>query len=147
MKRSIFPVLALLMTAVALPFDAVGGPAGEDDARYGMQASREGKLEAALRYFKRAINAGGLKGNELAAVYVNRGLTYYRLNKPKKAIVDYNTALKMTPRNAYAFNNRGLAYEKLGRRSEAIRDYRRALKIDSTLWRTKVNLERLGIKP
>ena len=146
MTRFAVAIVALFAAFAMLPGGALGA-AGEDDARYGLQASREGKLEAALRYFKRAIKAGGLKGNALAAVYVNRGLTYYRLGKPKKAIVDYNTALKITPRNAYAFNNRGLAYEKLGRRYDAIRDYRTALKIDGTLWRTKANLERLGIKP
>lgn len=136
-----------LAWALIAPGTVLAGPAGEDDARYGMEASKQGKLREALGYFKRAIQAKGLKGHQLAAVYVNRGLTYYRLAKYNKAIVDFETALKITPKNAYAFNNRGLTYEKLGKRALAIRDYRAALKIDPTLWRTKTNLERLGVRP
>jgi len=142
---------ALLVLVLVFAFGASGtalaGPPGEDDARYGMEASKQGKLREALGYFKRAIQAKGLKGHQLSAVYVNRGLTYYRLAKYNKAIADFNTALKIVPKNAYAFNNRGLAHEKMGNRVLAIRDYRAALKIDPTLWRTKTNLERLGVRP
>jgi tetratricopeptide (TPR) repeat protein len=146
MLRSALIALAVVL-AVGAPGRVLAGPAGEDDARYGMDASKKGKLREALGYFKRAIQAGGLKGHRLAAVYVNRGLTYHRMAKYTKALADYRTALKITPRNAYAYNNRGLTYEKLGRRALAIRDYRAALKIDPTLWRTKINLERLGGRP
>jgi len=145
--RTVLIVVALttgMALSVIAPGGALAGPAGEDDARYGMEASKQGKLREALGYFKRAIQAKGLKGHELSAVYVNRGLTYYRLAKYTKAIADFDTALKIVPKNAYAFNNRGLTYEKLGRRALAIRDYRSALKIDPSLWRTKTNLERLG---
>jgi tetratricopeptide (TPR) repeat protein len=150
---------ALLVTALAAAFitaiaisiagsgAALAGPPGEDDARYGVEASKKGKLREALGYFKRAIQANGLKGYQLSAVYVNRGFTYYRLAKYEKAIADFNTALKILPKNPYAYNNRGLVYEKLGKRELAIRDYRMALKIDPTLWRVKTNLERLGATP
>ncbi|MDH3232964.1 MAG: tetratricopeptide repeat protein [Alphaproteobacteria bacterium] len=150
MARTALIVVALAW-GLALPFvapmNALAGPAGEDDARYGMEASKQGKLREALGYFKRAIQAKGLKGHQLSAVYVNRGLTYYRMAKYSKAIADFNTALKIVPKNAYAYNNRGLAHEKMGNRALAIRDYRAALKIDPTLWRTKTNLERLGARP
>lgn len=146
MTRSLrlVPVIALALIAAQA---ALAGPKGEDDARYGVEASKKGKLKEALTYFKRAIQAGGLKGYELSAVYVNRGFTYYRLAKYQKAIADFDTAIKILPKNAYAYNNRGLTYEKLGKRELAIRDYRMALKIDPTMWRTKTNLERLGVTP
>lgn len=140
-------VIAALAIALCLPGGALAGPKGEDDARYGEDASKKGKFQEALRYFKRAIEAKGLKGYRLSAVYVNRGLTYYRMAKYKKAMADFDMAIKLVPRNPYAYNNRGLVYEKLGRRDLAIRDYRTALKIDPRLWRTKVNLERLGVRP
>jgi tetratricopeptide (TPR) repeat protein len=149
-NRSAFLVAAAVWAtvwAVASPSLALAGPPGEDDARYGVEASKKGKLQDALGYFKRAIQAKGLKGYQLSAVYVNRGLTYYRLAKYQKAIADFNTAIKILPKNAYAYNNRGLTYEKLGKPALAIRDYRIALKIDPTLWRTKTNLERLGAQP
>ena len=150
MNRSALLVAATILAtiwALASPSLTLAGPAGEDDARYGVEASKKGKLREALGYFKRAIQAKGLKGYQLSAVYVNRGLTYYRLAKYEKAIADFNTALKIVPKNPFAFNNRGLTYEKLGKRELAIRDYRMALKIDPTMWRTKVNLERLGARP
>jgi tetratricopeptide (TPR) repeat protein len=140
-------VFGAVLWAIASPNPARAGTPGEDDARYGVEASKKGKLREALGYFKRAIQAKGLKGYQLSAVYVNRGLTYYRLAKYQKAIADFNTALKIVPKNAYAYNNRGLTYEKLGKRKLAIRDYRMALKIDPTLWRTKTNLDRLGVQP
>lgn len=140
-------LVSALAIALATPGAALAGPPGEDDARYGVEASKKGKLREALSYFKRAIQAKGLKGHQLSAVYVNRGLTYYRLAKYQKAVADFNTALKILPKNAYAYNNRGLTYEKLGKPKLAIRDYRMALKIDPTLWRTKTNLERLGVRP
>lgn len=145
-KRPVY-IAAALLWAVASTSIVLAGPPGEDDARYGVEASKKGKLREALGYFKRAIQANGLKGYQLAAVYVNRGFTYYRMAKYQKAIADFNAAIKILPKNAYAFNNRGLAYEKLGERALAIRDYRMALKIDPTLWRTKTNLERLGARP
>lgn len=145
-NRSAFLVAAIVW-AIASPSLALAGPPGEDDARYGVEASKKGKLREALGYFKRAIQAKGLKGYQLSAVYVNRGLTYYRLAKYQKAIADFNAAIKILPKNAYAYNNRGLTYEKLGKPALAIRDYRMALKIDPTLWRTKTNLDRLGVQP
>ena len=150
MARTALIVVALawgLASPFIAPMNVLAGPAGEDDARYGMEASKQGKLREALGYFKRAIQARGLKGHQLSAVYVNRGLTYYRMAKYNKAIADFNTALKIVPKNAYAYNNRGLTHEKMGNRALAIRDYRTALKIDPTLWRTKTNLERLGARP
>jgi tetratricopeptide (TPR) repeat protein len=138
---------AALACAIVSSTAAFAGPRGEDDARYGMEASKKGKFREALGYFKRAIEANGLKGYQLSAVYVNRGFTYYRMAKYKKALADFNTALRIVPKNAYAYNNRGLTYEKLGKRELAIRDYRAALKIDPTLWRTKENLARLGGSP
>ena len=133
--------------ALGAPGPALAGPPGEDDARYGVEASKKGKLREALGYFKRAIQANGLKGYQLSAVYVNRGLTYYRMAKYEKALADFNAAIKILPKNPYAYNNRGLTYEKLGKRELAIRDYRMALKFDPTLWRTKTNLDRLGARP
>jgi len=145
-KRSLFLISALTL-ALGATATALAGPKGEDDARYGVEASKKGKLRDAIGYFKRAIEAGELKGYQLSAVYVNRGFTYYRMAKYQKAIADYDTALKILPKNPFAYNNRGLVYEKLGKRELAIRDYRMALKIDPTLWRTKTNLERLGVTP
>ena len=62
-------------------------------------------------------------------------------------MADYDQAIKIDPRNAYAFNNRGLAFEKRGDRERAIADYRRALKINPKLWLTQQNLKRLGVSP
>lgn len=140
-------LVAAISAAIAAPGTALAGPPGEDDARYGVEASKKGKLREAIGYFKRAIQANGLKGYQLSAVYVNRGFTYYRMAKYQKALADFNTAIKILPRNAYAYNNRGLVYEKLGKRELAIHDFRMALKIDPTMWRTKTNLERLGATP
>ncbi|MHA1538172.1 MAG: tetratricopeptide repeat protein [Alphaproteobacteria bacterium] len=123
------------------------GAKGEDDYRYGLQAARRGEHKAAIRYFKRAEKAGGLKGRRAVALFVNRGLVWHFMGKYKKAVADYDTALKLFPGNPIALNNRGWAREKLGQKQAAIRDYRAALKINPKMQRTRDNLKRLGVKP
>lgn len=51
----------------------------------------------------------------------------------KRAIADYDAAIKIEPHYAAAFYNRGNARLDLGDRNGAIADYRQALKLDPHL--------------
>ena len=145
MTRCVKPIVLLLL--LALPAPALASSASEDAQRYGIMEMKKQNFREALRFFTRAIKLGEMKGEAAAGLYLNRGFTYHFLGKFKKAIADYDLAIKLKRNYAYAYNNRGWSFEKLGEKALAIRDYRRALKIDPALGRPKENLIRLGVKP
>lgn len=58
--------------------------------------------------------------------YINRSWAYAEIGAFEKAIEDCNEALRLTPKNAMAFNNRGLVYEKKGDMDRAGKDYFKA---------------------
>ena len=147
-------LIAVLLVAAALSAGVDARPTvaqttkAEDELRFGLLMVRQRKYQSAVRHFTRAIKFGSeLSRKQLSRAYVNRGYTYQNIGKPKKAMADYNQAIKIDPGNAYAFNNRGLAFEKRGDRERAVADYRRALKINPKLWLTQQNLKRLGVAP
>jgi tetratricopeptide (TPR) repeat protein len=140
-------IVILLLLLVPLPAAAVDTTASEDAQRYGIEEMKKQRWRAALRFFTRAVKLGEIKGEAAAGLYLNRGITLHFLGKFKKAIADYNLAIKLKRNYGRAYNNRGWAYEKLGQRALAIRDYRRALAIDPKLLRPRDNLIRLGEKP
>ncbi len=141
------PNVLLLALLLALPAPVLASSASEDAQRYGIVEMKKQRWRAALRFFTRAVKLGEMKGESAAGLYLNRGITYHYLGKFKKAIADYNLAIKLKRNYGYAYNNRGWAYEKLGEKALAIRDYRRALAINPALLRPKDNLIRLGEKP
>jgi len=141
------PIILLLFLLMSLPASAVDTTASEDAQRYGINEMKKQRWRAALRFFTRAVKLGEMKGEQAAGLYLNRGITYHFLGEFKKAIADYNQAIKLRRNYGRAYNNRGWSYEKLGQRALAIRDYRRALAIDPNLMRPRDNLIRLGEKP
>ena len=61
--------------------------------------------------------------------YINRSWAYAETRAFEKAIEDGNEALRLTPKNAMAFNNRGLVYEKKGDMERAGKDYFKACEL------------------
>jgi tetratricopeptide (TPR) repeat protein len=62
--------------------------------------------------------------------YNNRGLAYVNLGEYRRAIKDYDEALRRDPFYANAYQGRGLAYVNLGEYRRAIEDYDQALRLD-----------------
>jgi tetratricopeptide (TPR) repeat protein len=46
------------------------------------------------------------------------------------ALTDYDTALRLDPNFAQAYNNRAVLYKKMGDRAKALADYEAALRLD-----------------
>ncbi len=61
--------------------------------------------------------------------YINRSWAHAEIRAFEKAIEDSNEALRLTPKNAMAFNNRGLVYEKKGNMDRAGKDYLKACEL------------------
>ncbi len=62
--------------------------------------------------------------------YSNLGIAYKDRGDLKKALENYDKALKIDPGYADAYNNRGVAYLKAGMPSEALEDFTRALALN-----------------
>jgi tetratricopeptide (TPR) repeat protein/uncharacterized membrane protein YhdT len=66
---------------------------------------------------------------DLAAAYVNRGVTYDEKDQYDLAIADYDKAIKINPDDAQTYYNRAIVYSEKGERERAIADYNTAIKL------------------
>src|SRR5207248_8403457 len=55
---------------------------------------------------------------------------YEDMHQHKRAIEDYDEAIRLDPKNADAYNNRGAVYKRLGQNKSAIESYTQALEAD-----------------
>jgi tetratricopeptide (TPR) repeat protein len=62
--------------------------------------------------------------------FVNRGIAYRRRGDLKRALLDYDEAIRLNPTAADAFNNRGNAYWALNNFDRAIQDYDEAIRLN-----------------
>ena len=85
--------------------------------------------DVAIAACTRLIESGEFTGNGLAAIYFNRGVTWYEMGNYDRAIQDYNEATKLNPNFEQAFFNRGNAYSEKGQFERAIQDYNRAIEL------------------
>lgn len=85
---------------------------------------------ARINACSRLIQSGRLGAAHQAVAYNNRGFAYRRLKQYRRAIQDFNEALRLNPRYAGAYNNRGIGYANLKRYHRAIQDYNEALLIN-----------------
>jgi lipoprotein NlpI len=76
------------------------------------------------------IQSGRETGRNLAVVYYSRGLAYYDKGDDDRAIAEYNEAIRLDPKFAYAYSSRGLAYDHKGDLERASPDYDEAIRLD-----------------
>ena len=62
--------------------------------------------------------------------YNNRGSVYHTLGQHRRAIQDYDEAIRLSPQLAAAYNNRGGAYARLGQAANAKADQEKACQLD-----------------
>jgi len=65
-----------------------------------------------------------------AATYNDRGLAREKKGDLNGAIADFNEAIKLDPKYAYAYNNRGNIKSRKGDLNGAMADYNRAIKLN-----------------
>jgi tetratricopeptide (TPR) repeat protein len=124
-------LLALGLASTAARADSLG------DVRTGNAAFADGRYEAAVDAFSRAILAGDLNHEALAITFNNRGVAYSELGDYDRAIGDYGQALALVPGDATAIRNLRIAYirraaasARLGDRAAAVADYDRAIELE-----------------
>jgi tetratricopeptide (TPR) repeat protein len=65
-----------------------------------------------------------------ALLFYRRGLAYSHKKRYEWAIADYDEAIRLDPKNAFAFFNRGNAYMEKGQYDRAIADFDEAIKLN-----------------
>jgi tetratricopeptide (TPR) repeat protein len=119
----LLPVLA----AFTLLLGASGHPAhAQDDAAVCHKSSGP----VALAACDRAIASGRFDGLELARLHTSRGVERRRAKDIDGAIADYDAAIKINPKDQFAFNNRANLQRDKGDLDRAIADYSEAIRID-----------------
>jgi tetratricopeptide (TPR) repeat protein len=129
-----------LMTALAFSTLLAGNPVAADtlgEVRSGNAAFGEGRYEAAVDAYSRAILAGDLDPEALAVTFNNRGVAYSELGDYDRAIQDYGQALGLKPGDATAIKNLRIAHirragaaAQLGEQDAALADYNQAIELD-----------------
>jgi tetratricopeptide (TPR) repeat protein len=74
-----------------------------------------------------------------ASDYNNRGVTFNNLEQHRRAITDYDEAIRIDPTFAQAYYNRGNSYSALGQHERAITDYDEAIRVDPTFAQAYTN--------
>ena len=91
---------------------------------------RSGNHEFAIEGYTMYISIPGVKKENLADGYNNRGISYRRLGKADLAFADFSKAFQLVPTNASFIANRGNANLDLKKYDEASADYAAAIKLD-----------------
>ena len=102
-----------LTTAICLACSLGAGVALADsvgDVRTGNAAFGDGRYDAAIELFSRAILAGDLEPEALAITFNNRGVAYSELGDYDRAIKDYQQALALVPKDPTAIKNLRIAH-------------------------------------
>jgi len=81
-----------------------------------------------------------LKKYEHSTAYSNRGAYYMKLRDTKKALADFNDAIRVNPYMAEAYVNRGAIYSDSGDEEKAIAENRKALRLRPNMFQPDVNI-------
>lgn len=112
---------------------------GLDEASAGLAAAQRGDDDEALRRYSAAIAAGDLSPFNVMLAHHNRGNTYQDKGDYRRAIPEYDIAIRLQPGYAEAWFARGRARFALGEFADAVMDFAQSLKLDpadaySALW-------------
>lgn len=102
------------------------GENGAEDYVKASAAFEAGDCAAALRYYERAFEKGGLPRRALAAGHNNRGRCFYDRGGFEDALADFDRAIGLDRKFAAAYYNRGRVHNAMGHRDDAKADLQTA---------------------
>ncbi len=103
---------------------------GVEDNNNCYEQFRGGDMKLAIYYCSRAIQSGDLEQGDMVVALLNRGVAYKNTGNLEMAVVDYSSALEISPNDALLFSNRANAYRELNRPVEAMSDINRSLELN-----------------
>ncbi len=125
-------LFALLSLFLLLPAAAAGQSdfRPQDPCEPATKALSDGSShETRIELLSRCLIAGKSGDYDKAAIYSNRGVSYYATGRYQNAVEDFDRAIELSPGDADYYNHRGAAYKKLGKPARAIQDFDSALGI------------------
>ncbi|ANH79717.1 hypothetical protein A8C56_00860 [Niabella ginsenosidivorans] len=129
----------LLLSCIAIPVFAQDN--GAQSVNKGNEFFKEGKLEAAVTEYDKAVN-----GPAKYVALVNKGNALYRLKKYEDAIKSYQLASDAANTNnalrSGAFYNTGVVYSNQNKLTESIEAYKNALRLNSNDRNARENLQK-----
>ena len=106
---------------------------GADEAKAGLELAHMRLNELALSQFEKALQAGDLSPENREKTFYNLGTVFLDSSRPDLALIVFDEALKLSPRQTRTLINRGEALRAMGRHDEAIRTLDQALAINGSL--------------
>jgi cytochrome c-type biogenesis protein CcmH/NrfG len=94
----------------------------QSSTKVGMSAEQQGNIDM--------LKAQVRKRPDNKAAWIQLGNNYFNANLPGKAIMAYNKALALDPRDADVWTDLGVMYRRSGRPKKAVDCFDRAMKID-----------------
>ena len=79
------------------------------------------------------IDAGALSSNTLAALHVRRGYALYRMDKSTEALVDFERAIELNPKNFQAWQGKSFALDGLDEDITALEAVEMSLALEPTM--------------
>lgn len=117
------------MTRLARPDPTLRDPRSRDLESRIVEAlwlHSAGQLESAIRLYGRILRMRLPSPAVRSMIYNHRGIAHLALSRPKRALQDFDRALRANRENHRAHYNRGLCFRAVGQPERALRELRRA---------------------
>lgn len=121
--------LFLMMASITGVSTSLAAETAENYYRAGVEESRQGRWEAALTQFGKALELDP----SFALAQANQGVAYSQTGKHKAALVAFEEALHLGYDHPELRYNRGISFARLGLYEEAATEFETALKKDSRM--------------
>ncbi len=128
MKLSPFAVAALAALPASAAASVVTMGAGYAESCY-LAADGHDATRQAIDACDKALTVEAITPQDRVATYVNRGILYLRRAKVPEANADFDTALKLDPRQAEAWLNKAIAHARYGKPVDAMPFVTKALEL------------------
>ncbi len=121
---------SVVMVAALLGSTSIAMADGVEDNNNCYEQFRGGDMKLAIYYCSRAIQSGDLERGDMVVALLNRGVAYKNTGNLEMAVVDYSSALELSPDDALLYSNRGNAYRELNRPADAMNDINRSIELN-----------------
>lgn len=136
--KSLFSFIVINLTIISCT-SSNGNPKLEKEyTAKAKEFTSKNMLDSAIFYYKEA-----LKINRSSLYYANVGGLYNMQNKPKEAIAFLDSAIELSPNDAFIYNNRARSYALMQKFDIAIKDLKQSLKINPAFYEAKHGLGEL----
>ena len=93
---------------------------------------RQTETRKAIKNYEKAIHEKAARPNLMDAdAYNTRGNRYLEQRQFKRAIADFDEAVRLDPKYTVAYGNRAIAYKLQGNKTKAISDFERFIALAS----------------